>query len=93
MLPYRVSVGYTGQQGILKTSQYDRYTASLNLNPSLLNDHLTMNLNAKGMYSKNHKLVNIVLLLTLCNLKTESCMEAQVFETMYLIIDVCTTDE
>ena len=54
-LPYRVSVGYTGQQGILKTSKYDRYTASLNLNPSLLNDHLTMNLNAKGMYSKNHK--------------------------------------
>ena len=54
-LPYRVSVGYTGQQGILKTSDYNRYTASLNLNPSLLNDHLTLNLNAKGMYSKARK--------------------------------------
>ena len=55
VLPYRVSVGYTGQQGILKTSKYDRYTASVNLNPSLLDNHLTLNLNAKGMYSENHK--------------------------------------
>ncbi len=54
-LPYRVSVGYTGQEGILKTSKYDRYTASLNLNPSFFQDHLTLNLNAKGMYSKNRK--------------------------------------
>ncbi len=54
-LPYRVSVGYTGQQGILKTSKYDRYTAAINLNPSLLDDHLTLNLNAKGMYSENKK--------------------------------------
>lgn len=54
-LPYRVSVGYTGQQGILKNSDYNRYTASLNLNPSLLDNHLTLNLNAKGMYSKAKK--------------------------------------
>jgi len=51
VLPYRVSVGYTGQQGIVKRSDYNRYTAALNLSPSLLNDHLTLNLNAKGMYS------------------------------------------
>ena len=55
VLPYRVSVGYTGQQGILKTSKYDRYTASVNLNPSLFDNHLTLNLNAKGMYSENQK--------------------------------------
>ncbi len=54
-LPYRVSVGYTSQQGILKNSDYNRYTASINLNPSLLNDHLNLNLNAKGMYSKAKK--------------------------------------
>lgn len=54
-LPYRVSVGYTSQQGILKNSDYNRYTASVNLNPSLLNDHLNLNLNAKGMYSKAKK--------------------------------------
>ena len=55
LLPYRVSLGYTGQQGILKNSDYNRYTAALNLNPSLLNNHLTLNLNAKGMYSKAKK--------------------------------------
>lgn len=51
-LPYRVSLGYTGQQGILKTSDFKRYTAAINLNPSLLDDHLTFNLNAKGMYAE-----------------------------------------
>ena len=51
-LPYRVSLGYTDQQGILKTSDFQRVTAALNLNPSLLNDHLVLNLNAKGMWAK-----------------------------------------
>ena len=51
-LPYRISAGFTDQQGILKTSDFKRVTAALNLNPSFFNDHLTMNLNAKGMYSK-----------------------------------------
>lgn len=51
-LPYRVSVGYTDQQGILKTSDFKRFTGSLNLSPSLFNDHLKINLNAKGLYAK-----------------------------------------
>ena len=51
VLPYRVSVGYTDQQGILKTSDFKRVTAALNLNPSLFGDHLVINLNAKGMYA------------------------------------------
>lgn len=51
-LPYRVSVGFTDQQGTLKTSDFKRYTASINLNPSFFEDHLTLNLNAKGMYSR-----------------------------------------
>ena len=51
-LPYRVSVGYTDQQGIVKTSDFKRVTASLNLNPSFFQDHLTLNLNAKGMYAR-----------------------------------------
>ena len=53
-LPYRVSLGYTDQEGILKTSEFQRYTAALNLNPSLLDDHLTLNLNAKGMWAKSN---------------------------------------
>ena len=52
LLPYRFSLGYTDQQGILKTSDFKRYTAAINLNPSLLNDHLVLNLNAKGMWAK-----------------------------------------
>lgn len=53
-LPFRVSVGYTGEQGIVKTSKFDRVTASLNLNPSFFDNHLTMNLNGKGMFAKTH---------------------------------------
>ena len=51
-MPYRVSLGYTDQNGVVKTSNYQRYTASVNLSPSFLNDHLNFNINAKGMYSK-----------------------------------------
>ena len=51
-IPFRVSLGYTSQQGILKNSDYSRYTGSVNLNPTLLKDHLTLNINAKGMLSK-----------------------------------------
>ena len=52
-LPYRVSLGYTNQQGTLKNSDFERVTASFNLNPSLLDDHLRIDLNAKGMYSRS----------------------------------------
>ena len=52
-LPYRVSVGYTDQQGILKNSDFQRATAAINLNPSFFKDHLTLNLNAKGLYARS----------------------------------------
>ena len=51
-MPYRVSMGYTNQQGILKGSSYQRFTAGFTVNPSLLDDHLNMNINAKYAYSK-----------------------------------------
>ncbi len=50
-MPYRVSLGYTDQNGVLKTSNYQRTTASLNLNPSFLKDHLKFNINGKFMYA------------------------------------------
>ncbi len=53
ILPYRVSVGYTNQDGVLKTSNYSRTTASINLTPSLFEDHLKINANAKGAYITN----------------------------------------
>ena len=52
-LPYRVSAGYTNQQGIIKTSSFERFTGALTLNPSFLNDHLKLTLSAKGMWTKN----------------------------------------
>ncbi len=50
-LPYRASVGYTNDNGILKTSNFSRTTLAVGVNPSLLDDHLKINLNAKGMYT------------------------------------------
>src|ERR1035437_5393212 len=52
-LPYRLSVGYLNQNGILKTGNLQRVTGGLNLNPSLLNDHLKIDLNVTGSYSKS----------------------------------------
>ena len=52
-MPYRVSLGYTDEQGIVKTSSFERFTAALNLSPSLFNDHLNINLSAKYMYAHN----------------------------------------
>ena len=52
-MPYRVSVGYTNQNGILRTSKFERTTASITLNPSLLDDHLKFNINGKFMYTFN----------------------------------------
>ena len=53
-MPYRVSLGYTNQEGILETSKFERVTANLNLNPALFEDHLKFNVNAKLMYAKNN---------------------------------------
>ena len=39
-MPYRVSFGYTNQNGVVKTSNFERYTASVNIAPSFLQDHL-----------------------------------------------------
>ena len=52
-MPYRASVGYTLNNGAVKGSQMQRVTASLNLNPSFLDNHLSFNLNAKGMFIYN----------------------------------------
>ena len=52
-LPYRVSVGYTNQQGILQNDNMERYSSSLVLTPSFLDDHLRLTLNGKGTLSKN----------------------------------------
>ena len=51
--PYRVSLGYTNDNGIVKTSSFERFTAALNLSPSFFEEHLQINLTAKYMNAKN----------------------------------------
>ena len=53
-LPYRVSYGYTDQQGILKTTSSQRNSLNINLNPTLLHGDLKLNISAKG----NHTATN-----------------------------------
>ena len=52
-MPYRVSVGYTYQDGILKTDNMQRVSLGANLNPTFFKNYLKVNLNAKYMYEKN----------------------------------------
>ena len=47
-LPYRVSVGYLNQDGVLRTGNYKRLTALFNLSPKFFDNHLKVNLNLKG---------------------------------------------
>jgi iron complex outermembrane receptor protein len=52
-MPYRFSVGYTGQDGILKTDNMKRTNLGINLNPTLLGDKLNINVNAKYIHVEN----------------------------------------
>ncbi|MBR3012730.1 MAG: SusC/RagA family TonB-linked outer membrane protein [Bacteroidales bacterium] len=52
-MPYRLSLGYHNQDGTLKTSNLARETLAMSLTPTLLDEHLTVNLNAKGMNMDN----------------------------------------
>ena len=52
-LPYRVSLGYMYQDGILKTDNMKRTSVSVSLNPSIFDDHLKINANAKYMHINN----------------------------------------
>ncbi|GGB03855.1 SusC/RagA family TonB-linked outer membrane protein [Puia dinghuensis] len=47
-LPYRLSVGYQDQNGILKTDNLQRTSAALNLNPVLFDKHLKVDLHLQG---------------------------------------------
>lgn len=53
-MPYRVSIGYTKQNGILKNTDLDRITGSLNLEPSFLQNTLKVSLSLKGMATNNN---------------------------------------
>jgi len=52
-LPYRVSVGYSNTDGILKTDNLKRTTVAASLTPSLFKDHLKVTFNIKGTFVNN----------------------------------------
>lgn len=52
-LPYRLSLGYNEQNGIVKTNNFRRTSLGLNLNPKFFDNHLTVNINGKGTFTDN----------------------------------------
>lgn len=51
-LPYRFSVGYLDQDGILKTDNLKRTSGALSLTPALFDNHLRISVNVKGTIEK-----------------------------------------
>lgn len=52
-IPFRASLGYMSQDGILKTDNYKRYTGNIQITPSFFNNKLRLNLSIKGAVNKN----------------------------------------
>lgn len=50
-IPSRFSLGYNKTQGLVKTSEFERFTGSFKLTPTLLDKHLKIDINAKGIMS------------------------------------------
>lgn len=53
--PYRLSVGYTNQNGVVKTNNYERFTFNGGISPKFFDNHLTVDLNMKVSYEDNQK--------------------------------------
>ncbi len=51
-MPYRVSLGYNLDQATLKRGDNQRGNLDVSLSPKFFDDHLTININAKGIYQK-----------------------------------------
>ena len=50
-MPYRASIGYTDQMGTIEGSTYDKGTLDFSLSPNFFDKHLTVSVNAKGVYT------------------------------------------
>jgi len=53
-VPFRVSVGYTSKEGVLKTDKFRRTTAGVNLTPGFFDNTLQLTLSVKSMFTKNN---------------------------------------
>lgn len=52
-LPFRVSLGYSNQNGILKTDNFQRTSGALNLSPKFFNNSLSVNVNLRYAHTQN----------------------------------------
>ncbi len=52
-LPFRVSVGYYNQSGLVRKDNVERWTGNVVLTPSFFQDHLKLTINAKGTRNNN----------------------------------------
>ncbi|MGC4129816.1 MAG: SusC/RagA family TonB-linked outer membrane protein [Bergeyella sp.] len=52
-LPYRLSLGYNEQNGIVKTNEFRRTSVGLNLTPKFFDKHLSVTANLKGSMTEN----------------------------------------
>ena len=52
VFPYRISLGYTYDEGTLKVGDNKRTNFSISLTPTFFDKHLSVNINAKGIYNK-----------------------------------------
>ena len=52
MLPYRVSLGYTYDEATLKVGDNRRTNLAVSLTPKFFQDHLSVNVNLKGIMNK-----------------------------------------
>jgi len=53
VLPTRIAVGRSDQEGLRSTSKFERTTTSMSLNPRLFNNHLKIDVNANLNFERN----------------------------------------
>jgi len=51
-LPYRLSIGYLYQEGVLLTNKFERNSYALNLSPKFFDNHLSVDVNVKYSHSQ-----------------------------------------
>ena len=52
-LPFRASIGYYNQSGLVRKDNVERWTGNIVLTPSFFQDHLKLTINAKGTLNNN----------------------------------------
>lgn len=53
IIPFRVSLGYTNKEGILKTDKFEKVSAAVNLTPGFIDNTLQVNLHFKSSFTHN----------------------------------------